>query len=142
MEDWKSGRNSCYTYFKITGYFNPDAISAFLGLFPTKHWHIGDLRNNGTPYDFALWEYGRCDEYDVLVGNQMMKTIENLIPKTDALCQIKKQYNVDFTLEIVPSIYANDVDPSLSPNREVIEFCYKTNTNIDIDLYVFDSSEQ
>ena len=49
-------KNSCYTYFKIVGNFNPDDISALLNLTPEKSWKIGDLRRNGTKYDFALWE--------------------------------------------------------------------------------------
>lgn len=142
MDDWRNGRNHCYTYFKITGGFNPDDITKIIGLNPSKCWRIGDLRKNGTPYDFALWEYGRCDEYDVYVENQMMKTIQDLIPKIDILRKIKELYEAYFTLEIVPTIYAGDINPCLAPNREVIEFCYKTETQIDIDLYVFDSTDK
>lgn len=80
MDDWQNGRNHCYTYFKITGDFNPDVITEIMGLNPSNFWHISDLRRNGTLYDFALREYGRCDKYDVYVENQMMKTIEDLIP--------------------------------------------------------------
>jgi hypothetical protein len=55
-------RNSCYTYFRIVGDFNPDDVSERLGLTPEKSWKIGDLRRNGTRYDFASWEIGRCAE--------------------------------------------------------------------------------
>ena len=51
-------RNSCYTYFKIVGNFDPDKVSEILNLTPEKSWKIGDLRRNGTKYDFALWEIG------------------------------------------------------------------------------------
>ena len=70
--------NSCYTCFKIVGNFNPDDISALLNLTSEKSWKIGDLRRNGTKYDFVLWETGRCTEYDVYVENQMRKTISVL----------------------------------------------------------------
>ena len=133
-------RSSCYTYFKITGDFNPDDISKILGLTSKKQWSIGDLRRNGTKYDFALWEYGRCNDYDVFVENQMMKTIEHLMPKIEILNEIKRKFDVFFTLEVVPSVYAGDTAPCLAPNREVMKFCCETNTNIDIDLYVFDST--
>ena len=134
-------RNSCYTYFMITGNFNPDDISKFLGVSSDRQWNIGDLRKNGTKYDFALWEYGRCNDYDVFVENQMMKTIENLLPKIKRLNEIKQKYDVSFTLEIVPSIYVGETNPCLAPNRDVIKFCYETDTIIDIDLYVFDSAD-
>lgn len=142
MNDWRNGRNHCYTYFKITGDFNPDDITRIIGLNPSKCWHTGELRKDGTPFDFSLWEYGRCNEYDVYVENQMMKTIQDLILKMDILCKIKELYKAYFTLEIVPSIYVGEINPCLAPNREVIEFCYKTETEIDIDMYVFDSIDE
>lgn len=46
--------NSCYTYFKITGDFDPDDITHLLALSPEKQWRVGDLRRNGTVYDFAM----------------------------------------------------------------------------------------
>jgi len=129
--------NSCYTYFKITGNFNTAEISKMLGLTSKKQWNIGDLRSNGTKFDFSLWEYGRCEDYEVLTSSQMMKTIKDLVPKINILNKIKKLYDVTFTLEIVPSIHEEDKTPCLAPNREVIKFCYETETDIDIDLYVY-----
>lgn len=136
-----SGKNSCYTYFKITGDFDPDSISAMLGLLPSKHWRIGDKRANGTAYDFALWEFGRCDDYDVFVDNQMMRTLQPLLPKIEILKEIKRSNDVSFTLEIVPSIYVGETAPCLAPSAQVIRFCYETDTDIDIDLALFDSTD-
>ena len=134
-------RNSCYTYFKIVGDFNPDEVSALLNLTPEKTWKIGDLRRNGTKYDFALWEIGRCTEYDVEVENQMRKTIAVLQDRIPLLNQIRENNHVSFYLVIVPSIYVDDIQPCLAPSLEVIDFCHATRTQIDIDLYVYDSKE-
>lgn len=128
--------NSCYTYFKITGNFDPDVITQRLGLIPDKIWRIGDKRRNGTLYDFALWEIGRCDNYDVLVENQMHFTIELLLDKVEALNNLKNEFDVDFTLEIVPTVYSDNPTPCLAPSMKVIDFCHITRTEIDIDLYV------
>ncbi len=130
------GTNSCYTYFSITGDFDPDVVTRMLGLTPSEFWRIGDLRRNGTVFDFAAWSYGKCRDYDVYVENQMMKTLEDLIPRIDVLQQIRQMYDVSFTLEVVPSVHVDGVAPCLAPNRAVIEFCYHTHTDIDIDLYV------
>ncbi len=131
-------KNSCYTYFKITGDFDPDFISATLALLPEKEWRIGDKRINGTEYGFALWEIGRCSDYDVYVENQMLKTIEPLLSKVKELKEIKdKCSEVYYTLEIVPSIYVDESTPCLSPSKEIIKFCYETDTEIDIDLYLY-----
>ena len=136
-----SARNSCYTYFKIVGSFNPDEASKLLNLTPEKTWKIGDLRHNGTMYDFALWEIGRCTEYDVEVENQMRKTIALLQDKIQLLNQIREENDVSFVLEIVSSIYVGDVNPCLAPPLDVIDFCHATRTEIDIDIYVYNSED-
>ena len=56
--------NRCFTYFMIRGNFDPTDITTILGLSPSTQWRIGDTRKNGTKFDFALWEYGRCNDYD------------------------------------------------------------------------------
>ncbi len=130
--------NTCYTYFKITGDFNPDIVTKRLGLIPNKTWKIGDKRRNGTLFDFALWEFGRCDNYDVIVENQMHMTIAPLLDKIDVLNEIKNEFDVTYTLEVVPTVYADNTSPCLAPSLKVIDFCHATRTEIDIDLYVMD----
>ena len=135
-------KNKCYTYFKIVGDFDPDIATARLGLTPTKSWKIGDTRRNGTKFDFALWEYGRCSEYDVLVESQMRKTISDLLDKTDILNQIRSEYDVSFCLEIVPTIYVGDTNPCLAPPLDIIDFCHATRTEIDIDMYIYSQEDE
>ena len=135
-------RNSCYTYFRIVGDFNPDEITLQLNLTPEMSWKIGDLRRNGTMYDFALWEIGRCTEYDVEVENQMRKTIAVLQDKIPLLNEIREKNDVSFVLEIVPTIYVGDTNPCLAPPLDVIDFCHATRTEIDIDMYIYDSEDE
>lgn len=135
-------RNSCYTYFRIVGNFNPDDVSALLNLTPEESWKIGDLRRNGTKYEFANWKIGKCAEYDVYVGNQMRKTISMLLDKIAILNQIREENDVKFFLEIVPSIYVDDINPCLAPPLDVIDFCHATRTKIDIDMYLFNSENK
>ena len=130
--------NSCYTYFRITGDFDPDIITIRLGLQPDRFWKIGDKCRNGTVYDFASWEIGRCEEYDVLTENQMHKTIAPLLDKMDLLNRIREEFDVSFTLEIVPTIYAGNTNPCLAPSLKTIDFCHATRTEIDIDLYMME----
>ena len=135
-------RNSCYTYFRIVGNFNPDDVSALLNLTPEESWKIGDLRRNGRKYEFANWKIGKCAEYDVCVGNQMRKTISVLLDKIAILNQIREENDVEFVLEIVPSIYVDDINPCLAPPLDVIDFCHATRTKIDIDMYLFNSENK
>ena len=135
-------KNSCYTYFKIVGEFDPQEISNILGLNAEKSWRIGDTRIDGSKYEFALWEIGRCNDYDVEVANLMRKTIALLADKVDLLNKIRQQNDVSFYLEIEPTIYAEDTTPCLAPTLDIIDFCHATRTEIDIDLYVLDSSDE
>lgn len=50
-------RNKCYTYFTIVGDFDPDVITAKLGIIPNESWKKGDRRRNGPLYDFSSWTY-------------------------------------------------------------------------------------
>lgn len=134
-------RNRCYTYFTIVGDFDPDRVSDLLGLKPEKSWKIGDLRPGGTAYDFARWSFGKCDEYDAITANQMRKTISPLLDKIDLLSKIRNENAVSFCLEVVPSVYAGGVNPCLAPTLDVLDFCHATRTEIDIDLYVYDSED-
>lgn len=129
-------RNTCYTAFKIVGAFNPDDVSEMLELIPDRSLKIGDLRRDGTEYDFALWEIGKCTEYDVNVENQMRKSIEALKDKTEVLNRIREEFDASFYLEIVPTIYVDDINPCLAPSLDVIDFCHATRTQIDIDMYL------
>lgn len=135
-------RNNCYTYFKIVGEFEPQEISHILGLNAEKSWRIGDTRIDGSKYEFALWEIGRCNDYDVEVANQMRKTIAILKDKVDLLNKIRQENDVSFYLEIVPTLYGEESTPCLAPTLDVIDFCHATRTEIDIDLYVLDSSDE
>ncbi len=131
-----STHTECYTYFKIVGDFYPDAVSKLLGIVPEKSWRIGDKRKNGTVYDFACWITGTCRDFDIETDLQMMKTLAPLLDKTDVLNEIKKRYDVDFVLEVVPTVRADEHTPCLAPSLEVMRFCCATETSIDIDLYV------
>ncbi len=135
-------RNNCYTSFRIVGDFNPDDVSKLLNLIPEKTWKIGDLRKNGTKYDFALWEIGRCAEYNVEVEKQMEKTIAVLQDKIPLLNLIRQKYDVSFILEVVPTIYVDDINPCLAPSLAVIDFCHATRTQIDIDMYLYNSNDK
>ena len=134
-------RNSCYTYFTIVGNFDPDSVSLLLNLNPDQSWRAGDLRRNGTAYDFARWSFGKCDTYDMIVANQMRKTIAPLLDKIDILNEIRYKNSVNFYLEVVPSIHSGDISPCLAPSLDVMDFCHATRTEIDIDLYVYDSED-
>ncbi len=122
--------------------FDPEEISKRLGLCPSKCGRIGDPRKDGSLFDFAYWQYGDCDEYDVLIENQMRKSIAGLLNKIEVLNEIRERFPVSFCLEVVPQIYVNNVLPCLSPPLDVIDFCHATRTEIDIDYYILSDQDE
>lgn len=128
--------NDCYSYFKIVGDFAPDTVTELLGIIPEEFHRKGDRRKNGTIYGFALWKTGTCHEYDIETSNQMRKTLAPLLDKIDVLNEIKRRYDADFTLEVVPTASLKESTPCLAPSLEIMRFCVATGTEIDIDLYI------
>ena len=72
----------------------------------------------------------------------MRKTLAVLQDKIPLLNDIREKNDVRFVLEIVPTIYVGDTNPCLSPPLDVIDFCHTTKTEIDIDMYVYDSDDE
>ncbi len=129
-------KNSCYTYFVIEGIFNPDDITKILNLMPYKIVRIGDVMKNNKISKVAKWYFNKNSDYTPYINEQMRITINPLLDKIDLLNKIQKEYEASFTLEVVPSIYFNEINPSLAPSLDIIDFCHDTRTNIDIDLYL------
>lgn len=131
-------KNTCHTYFKIVGNFEPRQIVKILGIAPEKYHSVGDRHTNGTQYNFASFEICKCEKYDPIVSNMMQKTIAPLLDKIDALNKIRETLDAHFYLEVVPKIYEGDINPCLAPSLEVMDFCTATRTEIDIDMYVLE----
>lgn len=106
-------RTSCYTYFRITGNFDPDTISELLGLTPERSWKIGDKHKSGHIYDCSSWQFGTCDAYDVYVENQMRKTITPLLSKISILKEIKQKYDAAFFWKLFPRSHPLKAHPVL-----------------------------
>ena len=72
----------------------------------------------------------------------MRKSIAVLQDKIPILNHIRQKYDVSFFLEIVHTIYVGDIDPSIAPSLDIIDFCHATRTEIDIDYYVNNSGDE
>ena len=129
--------NKCYTYFMISGIFDPDEITKRLGLEPYKVHRIGEKIPSGKQLDHAMWMYGKCEEYSIELTKQVEKTIFGLLNKIDELNQISKEFDVYYSIEIVPEIYDIHNMPLFDPSLEVMDFCSATRTHLDTDLYIY-----
>lgn len=148
----KTQKHSCVTYFAFQfeidrkknaellklgrecqpeqiGIYNKDeveqAIINALGVKPTFCRH--------------QFEVGRNDNYSVYVSDMCRVTLKGLFGKERAILELKRKYNLSTTLEIVPYIFADSEEPNqcLSLDKDIVEFLYKTETEMDLDYYVY-----
>jgi len=129
-------KNTCYTYFTIIGSFDPDKITELLNLTPNSTVKAGEPRRVGGVAKHSAWRFGKCDRYDVYTEKQMRATIAPLKDKIELLNRIREVNDVEFYLEIVPTVHSDEPSPCLAPTMDIIDFCHATRTNIDIDLYI------
>lgn len=145
-----------YTYFGIEsngqidsrglvgnkrGIFNPDDITNVLGIQPIRCWKKGDKRRNDTEYLFSSWDAEKSDIGRLDVEAQVLDTIKNLKNKISILNDIKEQYDVNYVIMVVQSIYG-DESPLIGFNEDIIEFCYLTGTTINFDTYIYQDEEE
>lgn len=136
------GKNSCKTYFIITGQFDPHKLTKALEIEPFKQHTSTDLRRDGKPFGFCSWCACLCQTYDPIVANQMEKTIEPLLGKEELLQMICQEGNCQLGLSVVPHVYVNEPSPCLAPSHKVMNFCLQTGTELDIDLYTYNSDDE
>ena len=152
-------KTNSYTYFIIksngefdenyrfqateAGVFDPNDITKILGIEPFRKWKKGDIRSSNiaenhpnSKYRFSHWSAERSDIERLDIGKQCLDTIKNLKHKIPELLKIKSLYDVTFHISIVPHIY-NEEQPYMYFGKELIEFCYLTGTEIDVDMYVY-----
>ncbi|HEY9061124.1 MAG TPA: DUF4279 domain-containing protein [Pseudobacteroides sp.] len=125
----------CMTYFTIIGDINLDEVSSILGIKNTGGHSIGEKKKHGPGlYDWAAWQYGTGYIETLLADEQAEIVVAPLLSKVDELLLIKERYDCWFILMQVPKI-ENGNTPALGFKKDVIEFCAKTGTEIQIDLY-------
>ena len=147
-------KSSCHSYFAIcsngviesgVGFiansnsdFDPEYITSKLKIEPYQTRKMGTIRENGHgKYPFSSWTACFQAEPAIDAEVQCMYILRILREKIPLLLEIKQEFDVVFCINIVPHIY-NEEAPILCFNKEIIEFCYLTGTEIGIDLYVYD----
>lgn len=131
-----SSRNECYTYFSIYGNFNVKDLCNILGIVADESWQANERADDGTIHDESYLSCNKCENYNIFTSKQMEETISPFENKVDLLVELKNKYNLKYCLEVVPFLHVGEISPALAPNSKIVEFCFKTGTEIDIDLYV------
>ena len=147
-------QSTCYSYFMICsegqieegigfvaaegGGFDPDEITNRLGIQPVHTRKLGEPGDTGCgTCAFSEWAACRQTAPAMDAGGQCAGIVQALAPHIPTLREIKNEYNVRYYLMVVPHIYS-EITPTLDFDSEVIRFCHETETQISVDLYIYD----
>lgn len=134
--------NEIYAYFRLSGVdFDPDEITAKVGIKPTETCKTGDLviRPKGRPVTrkLSIWKVkskldplGQLDPTEVL-DLHVESVFEQLEPGWESLVKICPDYDA----LICGVIYAYTEMPAISLTKENIKKISELNAGIDIDVY-------
>lgn len=132
------GQTKVMAYFNIKGDDFPlEIVTELLGITPTNTMKKGALRDSNFPeypYRFTSWSYGTDYVETLDVGNQLLPVLNEFRDKIDIINEIQSTYNVTCIIVIVPEIYDGRA-PGIVFDKDTIEFAYRVNASIEIDLY-------
>lgn len=134
-----SSGNECntYLYFAFDAeYFDTEKVTEVLNIRPTSVM----IKKEPVPKSTS-WKYQIEAGNDIDLENYLEQLIDIFFPKIDQINQLKKRFNLDTRIQFVVDI---DINPDSSTpyfglNKKVIEFLYKTGTEVDYDLYKTDA---
>ena len=133
-------KHKCRTYFLIAGGFEPEEILRKLEVKTDKIQRRGEINHKKKTISIRdEIKIGFNDKYNVDINEMIRETLKEIISKAEALAELKKEYDLDYSLVLVPEIYSDSEKPNqlLSLDRDIIEFLYLTDTVLDLDYYVY-----
>ena len=135
-----------HVYFSLVGEsFNPEKITDKLAILPTESWQTGDKGKYKKELTFSSWKLSTEKGSEYLdIDKLVNEIIHKLKEKIDIINELKHKYQLDSVLQIVLDIDLNpdQSTPFLGHDLETIDFLFKTQTKMDIDIYRFDSREK
>jgi hypothetical protein len=125
-----------YAYFLLIGAdFQPDEITAQVGITPTKTWMKGDLRSPGAVvrHQENGWMVLSKLDRSADLEEHIKSVLEQLQPSWDILQKLCLLHSAEFAC--VVCTYGGD-RPAIHFDREVIKQVNELNSTIDVDLYI------
>jgi Domain of unknown function (DUF4279) len=135
MEPTVDMHSEISTYFRLTGAFNPDEITAVVGIAPTKTHRAGDLISPRATmrYQNNVWRLDSSLDQSCDLEDHIKDVLERLQPGGAALINLCTQYAA--SIECVISSYGGD-RPAIAFSRDLLKQVTALNAEIGVDLYV------
>jgi hypothetical protein len=139
----KMKTENSYVYFSLSvDNFNPESVTTRLDITPTEIWKKGEIGKYRQQLDFACWNFSTDKrKTELIVDNLVNEIINKLFEKVEIINELKSQYQLESTLEIVLYVETNpdESTPTLGFDSKTIEFLYLTKTKVDVDIYRLNS---
>lgn len=147
-------KTSCYAFFLIksagrldyykgfipeeNSAFNPDEITDMLGIKPFEVKRFGTRKPHGdSRYNFSSWYGCKQIEPETSRFDQCRNIVNELKSRISVLNKIKEMYNVNFSIQIFPCSENKECGEVIGFSRDIIEFCYLTDTEIVVDMFLY-----
>ncbi|MBQ7307837.1 MAG: hypothetical protein IJW82_04830 [Clostridia bacterium] len=128
-------QNECYTSFSVS--LPKTLMENFIQELGIENFEKKESR---VLCDEVILKIGKNYNYDVDISSMIIKSLSVLFEKEEVLKTLKEKYNLHYYIEVVPSLYSKNITPSFFFNKTIIDFCYKTETEIDVDLYLLSNN--
>jgi len=125
-----------YAYFQLVGMeFDPDDITAKVGIKPTEIWRIGDLiSSRGTrQHKQNGWSLYSKVEKSADLEDHIKSVLEQLQPGWQSLVELCKRYDAEISCVIY---YRSGSVPAIHFDKYLVEMAHQLNAEIDVDFYV------
>ena len=132
--------HKCRTYFCVKGEFDVEKFLQETELKADKIIRKGEVNEiSKLVSECDVIKIGFNDSYNVDINVMARETLKELISKSEALAELKKDNNLEYYLVLVPEISTRSKEPKqlLSLEGDILEFLHKTKTEIDLDYYVY-----
>lgn len=152
------GDSPCFAFFRIqsagvldfengflpevNSVFPPEEVTRLLGIVPFRTHTAGDLRPGGrSRYDFSAW-YG-CGQAEPEVSRleQCSRIVRELSPHIPVLMELRKRYNVAFSIQIFPCRENPDC-AVIGLGGDIMDFCHHTGTEVVVDMFLYRTNEE
>lgn len=127
-------------YYVLHGHFDPDEITALVGIQPTDTWHIGEVTSSrsGRRTDVARWKLQPRVASPVELEDRISAVLIALEPAFDRFCELGQRYEA--TIQCV--VYAHGAQAGQHFEREHIRQAGLLNAAIDLDLYALGEADE
>ncbi len=125
-------KNECYSYFTVTGVFDPAEITAKLVVVPTKTTVVGELiPNTQKKREFSRWSLHSRLDHSAAIESHVSDVLDQLEANKTGFKALSVEYKgvielVGFFPEFCPGVFFE---------RELVERLASYTLSVDVDFY-------